>query len=187
MQNHTIPNAIITAVKNDAVIAYATEAVFGLGCHPESTAGLERLLALKQRPVEKGLILIAASIEQLNPFADFDALSDSQYTRMKGSWPGPVTWVVPAKPHLSRLLTGGRATIAVRVSPHAQVHALCTKLGHPLTSTSANKTGLPPCRTVSEVRAQFATQVPILEGSVGPSENPTEIRDARTGEILRVS
>ena len=71
MQNQNIPDTLIAAVQNDAVIAYATEAVFGLGCSPDSTAGLERLLALKERPVEKGLNFNRSKYRAIKTFCRF--------------------------------------------------------------------------------------------------------------------
>ncbi len=67
--------------------------VFGVGCDPDSETAVMRLLELKQRPVEKGLILIAASFEQLKPYIDDSRLSDSQREAIFSCWPGPVTFV----------------------------------------------------------------------------------------------
>ena len=68
----------IAALQDGKVIAYPTEAVFGLGCDPDNQQAVEELLQLKQRPVEKGLILIAASYEQLRPYIAVDEISELQ-------------------------------------------------------------------------------------------------------------
>lgn len=81
MNNNLPSEAIVRAVallNNEHVIAYPTEAVFGVGCDPDSEKAVRSLLALKQRPVEKGLILIAANFEQLKPYIDDTQLSDEQ-------------------------------------------------------------------------------------------------------------
>ena len=65
--SHSIANAVAT-LKNGGIIAYPTEAVYGLGCDPLNTSAVKQLLKIKQRKKEKGLILIAASIEQLTPY-----------------------------------------------------------------------------------------------------------------------
>ena len=81
MNNNLPSEAIVRAVallNNEHVIAYPTEAVFGVGCDPDSEKAVMSLLALKQRPVEKGLILIAANFEQLKPYIDDTQLSDEQ-------------------------------------------------------------------------------------------------------------
>ena len=101
----------------------------------------------KQRPVEKGLILIAASFEQLKPYIDDSRLSDSQREAIFSCWPGPVTFVFPARPETPRWLTGRFDSLAVRVTNHPLVIELCEAYGKPLVSTSANLTGQPPCRT----------------------------------------
>ncbi|MGL5288697.1 MAG: Sua5/YciO/YrdC/YwlC family protein, partial [Aeromonas sp.] len=82
----------VAALQQDGVIAYATEAVFGLGCDPDSEVAVQRLLAIKQRPVEKGLILIAADMAQLQDYIDVSQLSGNQLAQVKASWPGPFTW-----------------------------------------------------------------------------------------------
>ncbi|AHG19884.1 tRNA(ANN) t(6)A37 threonylcarbamoyladenosine modification protein [Chania multitudinisentens RB-25] len=176
---------IITALKNQQVVAYPTEAVFGLGCDPDSEQAVMALLDLKQRPWDKGLILIAADYSQLTPYIDDSVLGEQQRTVMFASWPGPVTWVVPAKPQTPRFLTGRFYSLAVRVSDHPLVQQLCRQFGKPLVSTSANLSGQEPCRTVAEVKLQFGESFPVLAGNVGGRLNPSEIRDALTGEQIR--
>jgi len=176
---------LVETLKQQQVIAYPTEAVFGVGCDPDSEVAVNRLLTLKQRPVEKGLILIAASFEQLKPYIDDTALHEEQRETVFSCWPGPVTFVFPAKPSTPRWLTGKFDSLAVRVTDHPLVVQLCEAFGKPLVSTSANLTGLPPCRTAQEVLEQFGDAFPVLKGSTGGRQNPSEIRDALTGELFR--
>lgn len=172
------------AIHGGGVIAYATEAVFGLGCDPADEAALAHLLALKVRPPEKGLILIAADVGQLAAYIEpFDA---ETWARIAPTWPGPNTWVVPAKASLSRLVTGNRDTVAVRVTAHPQVRALCQAYGGAIVSTSANRSGEKPARTVFAVRRAFGDSLDyVLPGAVGSRPRPSVIRDARTGAVLR--
>ncbi|PWC14828.1 L-threonylcarbamoyladenylate synthase type 1 TsaC [Brenneria roseae subsp. roseae] len=176
---------LLTELQNENVIAYPTEAVFGLGCDPDSEIAVKRLLALKQRPWQKGLILIAADYSQLSPYIDDSVLSEKQKRDMFSSWPGPVTWVIPAKPTTPKWLTGQFTSLAVRVSAHPVVKQLCLSYGKPLVSTSANLSGLPPCRTEEDVYQQFGEGFPVVNGNVGGRANPSEIRDVLTGELLR--
>ncbi|MGF1726443.1 L-threonylcarbamoyladenylate synthase type 1 TsaC [Photobacterium nomapromontoriensis] len=180
-------NQVVAALQKEEVIAYPTEAVFGVGCDPDSEMAVHKLLALKHRPMEKGLILIAANYAQLTRYVDDSALSEEQRARIFASWPGPVTWVMPTKPGVPRFLTGQFDTIAVRVTDHPQVQALCLAFGKPLTSTSANLTGQEPGRTVADVERQLGGQLAaILQGETGGRDNPSEIRDALTGNIFRL-
>lgn len=155
--NSNLPSGSIAhaveVLNQEEVIAYPTEAVFGVGCDPDSEAAVTRLLALKQRPVEKGLILIAASFEQLKPYIDDAMLTQAQRETVFAAWPGPVTFVFPARTTTPRWLTGRFDSLAVRVTNHPLVVELCNAFGKPLVSTSANLTGLSPCRTTEEVRA----------------------------------
>ena len=187
--NNNLPKNIIAqaveALNNQLVIAYPTEAVFGVGCDPDSEIAVKRLLALKQRPIDKGLILIAADFEQLKPYIDDTALNAEQREAVFSRWPGPITFVFPAHPSTPRWLTGRFDTLAVRVTDHPQVIELCRAYGKPLVSTSANLTGQPPCRTTEEVIAQFGHDFPVMPGKTGGRLNPSEIRDALTGELFR--
>lgn len=184
LQTESVTKALI-ALKNKEVIAYPTEAVFGVGCDPDSETAVMRLLELKQRPVEKGLILIAADYEQLKPYIDDSMLSDAQREAVFSKWPGPVTFVFPARASTPRWLTGRFDSLAVRVTDHPLVVELCKAYGKPLVSTSANLTGQPPCRTTAEVVAQFGEAFPVVVGETGGRLNPSEIRDALTGELFR--
>ena len=170
-------------VRSGGVIAYPTEAVYGLGCQPANIIAVERILNLKNRPCEKGLIIIAASIEQLDPYISIAGIPRSR--EILESWPGPVTWVVPARPGVPRWIRGDSKSVAVRVCAHPPTRNLCMLTG-PLVSTSANPGGYPPARTALKVRIYFGQAVDyILPGNTGSSRKPTEIRDAMTGEILR--
>lgn len=166
-----------------AVISYPTESVYGLGCDPLDTDAIDHILAIKQRDWRKGLILIAASIEQLIPFLEpsFEITEE-----MMQSWPGPVTWIVPAHPDLPEGLTGGRNTIAVRVTAHKGASALCRAFGGALVSTSANPSGAPMIRTTTKLHKSFGNSVDYyLSGELGDNNNPSEIRDAISGEVFR--
>ena len=176
----------LSALRNGEVIAYPTEGVFGVGCDPDSPQAIEKLLKLKQRPIEKGLILIAASYQQLLPYIDESQLSAEQLQQVQTSWPGPVTWVMPCSEKVSDWVSGQYDSIAVRVSDHPLVQKMCNAFGKPLTSTSANLSGQPPCMTTEDVYQQLGSQlVAVLDGQTGGREKPSEIRDAKTSQVLR--
>ena len=175
------------ALRRGGVIAYPTEAVWGLGCDPRDEAATRRLLALKQRDVDKGLILIAADEAQLAPFADFAALDEAQRAMVRASWPGPNTWIVPATAAAPRWVTGAHDGIAVRVSAHPGVVALCEAFGGAIVSTSANRAGKPAANAFAELDPAIVDVVyAVLEGETGGLERPSAIRDARSGSVLRV-
>lgn len=181
MSNYIYP---IEILNNGGVIAYPTEAVYGLGCDPYNDMAIQRLLDIKQRPADKGLILIAATWEQLQPF--LQPLAPALMASLMVSWPGPVTWLVPAAETTSRLLTGAHQTLAVRITAHPIAAALCKQFGKPLVSTSANRSSESPCRSAEEVAAVFKNDIDaIVTGAVGSLEQPTEIRDLLSGQRIR--
>lgn len=172
--------------KEGGIIAYPTEAVFGLGCLPNNEKSVNRILKLKNRSINKGLILVAFSIEQLGPFVDFSELKDKRHG-IFDSWPGPVTWLIPAKPETPNWLTGKHETLAVRVSNHPIVRSLCEKLG-PIVSTSANPNSVEPAKSSQKVREYFETAVDyVIPANISNDLSPTEIRDGQSGKIVRIS
>lgn len=165
------------------ILAYPTEAVYGLGCDPLNPVAVSRLLALKQRDPAKGLILIAAEFGTLQPL--LLPISRSLRQRLATTWPGPVTWLLPARPECPRWLTGDHDTLAVRVTAHPGCRALCHAWQGPLVSTSANITRHRPARHKLAVRKQFHGEIDfILPGELGNLARPTEIRTLE-GELVR--
>jgi len=180
------PEAAVRCLRGGGVIAYPTEAVWGLGCDPFNEAAVLRLLRIKQRPVAKGLILIAASLAQLEELVDWSALGPDRSDVVRASWPGPHTWVVPATPRVPGVITGVHTSVAVRVSAHGPVVALCEAFDGPLVSTSANRAGEPAATARDRLDPALLAQIDaVLTGEVGDRPTPSTIRDARTGAILR--
>ncbi|GAB2508865.1 Sua5/YciO/YrdC/YwlC family protein [Pseudoxanthomonas sangjuensis] len=173
-------------LREGAVVAYPTEGVWGLGCDPRDEAAVLRLLAIKRRPADKGLILIAADFGQLRPFVDIDALPADRLDAVRADWPGPHTWVMPASAAAPRWITGAHAGIAVRVSAHPPVVALCQAFGGALVSTSANLAGQPAPQRRDGLDPTLLSRIDgVLAGETGGLQRATPIRDALTGEALR--
>ncbi len=184
---HPLPlPQVLDALRQGGVVAYPTEAVWGLGCDPFDEAAVRQLLALKQREAGKGLILVAADPGQFEGLLDWDALPGERRREVLASWPGPHTWVVPASPRVPRWITGDHAGVAARVSAHPDVARLCRAFGGPLVSTSANPAGSPPPRTLDEADpGLFSRLSAVLAGTTGGLARPTPIRDALSGARLR--
>ncbi|MDN3516690.1 Sua5/YciO/YrdC/YwlC family protein [Aquisalimonas lutea] len=170
-------------LRRGGLIAYPTEAVFGLGCDPLDRAAVTRLLRLKGRSPGKGVILLAGTIDALLPYL---AATDEQLDRAQATWPGPVTWTLPCRADVPVWLRGGRRTLAVRVTAHPVAAQLSNDFGDALISTSANRSGAPPARTAREARWRLGSALDtVVPGATGGRERPTEIRDGVTGAVLR--
>ena len=176
--------AAVAALNAGGVIAYPTEAVFGLGCDPSREDAVARLFALKQRPAEQGVLLIAADFAQAEKY--IGAAPPAAVARARATWPGPHTWVFPRSSATPAWLAGAHSGIALRVTAHARAAQLCRAFGGALVSTSANRHGAAPARSAAEVRAAFGDELAyILDGPTGGLARPTPIRDALSGEPLR--
>jgi L-threonylcarbamoyladenylate synthase len=169
-------------IRAGGVIAYPTEQMFGLGCDPDCEAAIVRILDLKQRSRHAGFILIAENLAQLHDWISPTATEREQLLAPNRF----TTWIVTANTSAPHWITGGRKTIAVRITQHPVAAALCHLSGTPLVSTSANRHGHPPARSVLSARCKFGRLIDcVVTGTTGVRGTPSEIRDARTGRVLR--
>lgn len=187
----------LSALDNGEVIAYPTEGVWGLGCDPFNADAVNRLLAIKNRSMDKGLILVAANLDQISPL--LHSLSDEQRSRLNESvsensssrlalHPAsrPTTWLIPSHDLIPSWITGAHSTVAVRISKHPTVAALCQAYGGMIVSTSANPSKQRPALTQLTARHYFAKQINVyLSGKVNCAGEASEIRDLVTGDVLR--
>lgn len=173
----------LAALQEGEVIAYATEAVYGLGCDPDNQSAVQQLLALKRRPIAKGVIVVAGELQQLRRWVDVDAIATA-YPHVLQSWPGPYTWLLPCKPATPQYLTGQYNTLAVRVSAHPGIQQLCSAFGRGIVSTSANPSGEEPARSAEQAQAYFPT-LKVLQGQIDNVAQPSMIRDAQTQAVIR--
>lgn len=169
-------------VASGNVLAYPTEGVWGLGADPRNQHAVQAILNLKRRPAAKGVILVAANMDQFAPILRH--LDNRQRAALATSWPGPNTWLVPHFDEVPYWICGDHSTVALRVSAHPVVRALC-ELAGPLVSTSANPQGLPPARTALKARCYFGDEVFYAPGQVYRNAKPSTIRDLATGAVIR--
>ena len=165
------------------VIAYPTEGVWGIGCLPDEHDAVERIIDIKGRRSDAGVILIAAAADLLDGWI---APSAAELERLQSRPGKPVTWIVTAAPGIDPLLTGGRSTLAVRIIEHPLAAALTLAVGAPLVSTSANRSGQPAALTALEVRLSLGPELDlVVDGPLGGASGPSEIRVAQSDQVLR--
>lgn len=179
-------DAAAALLHGGGVLAYPTEAVFGLGCDPHDQVAFGRLFALKQRPPTQGVLLIAAEFSQIERYIDFAAVPDAVLQQVRASWPGPHTWIFPRSAEVPDWVAGSHAGIALRVTAHEPAAALCRAFRGALVSTSANPHGQPPARTARVAADYFGDALDgVLDAPLGSQLSPTVIRDALSGAIIR--
>ncbi len=180
----------IDTLNKGGIIAYPTETVYGLGCLPNNTDAIKRLLAIKHRSVKKGLILIGANRQQLAPY--ISSLSDRLWQKLTGlnkgtTTPRATTWIVPAATSASPWIRGNRDTVAVRITRHSLARALCLGCNSALISTSANESGSPSVCNDMDLSPALVNQLDyLLRGKCGKDSVPSRIEDIMTGEIIRL-
>lgn len=171
-------------IQNGGIIAYPTESVYGLGCNPLSEQAVMRILQLKHRPVDKGLIIIAASLDQLSPFI---IISKQEGEKIE-KHPSPMTWLVNKSELTPNWISGKHKKVAIRISQHPDVINLCKQLKHPIVSTSANPARLKPANTAMQARHYFSKQVDMyLNARTGQLARPTPITDLEKNVLIRSS
>ena len=176
-------------LKQGQVLAYPTEAVWGLGCDPYNEQAFLEILRLKQRPIEKGVILLASHIRQVESL--LEDLEPSIRTQVIESWSNrnaterATTWLLPATDSIPTWIKGNHPKVAVRVTTHPLCVALCNAFDGFIVSTSANPAGLNPARSLQEALHYFQDELNYLNGDLGSSHEPSRILDAETGAIIR--
>jgi L-threonylcarbamoyladenylate synthase len=183
---HRIPylsRALSAYLKRGGLIAYPTESCYGLGCDPRNYRAVRRLFALKRRPANKGLIIIAGKYAQLARF--LQPLSPDEQDRLRRDGAQAITCLMPARPSCPRWLRGAHDSLAVRITAHRGAAQLCNRLGMALVSTSANRSGARPARTYGDCMRRFGGKVVVLRGRVGRRRKPSTIREWASGKIIR--
>lgn len=169
-------------LKKGGIIAYPTEAVYGLGCSPFNQQAVEKLWALKHRSKNKGFILLIADWSQLTPL--IAPVSDVLLEAVQATWPGPVTWVFPKSSIIPDWLSGQHDGIAIRMSAHPVAHGL--SVDGPVVSTSANISGHEPALDLLALNEQFPQGIDaVVAGDLGGLSQPTAIYDVLSGKRLR--
>ncbi|MBJ7551427.1 L-threonylcarbamoyladenylate synthase [Marinomonas ostreistagni] len=178
------PDDIASILREGGVVAYPTEAVWGLGCDPYNEAAVHKILALKSRPIEKGLILITGHPTHLEPWKE--CLSNDAFERLISITETPTSWVVPDVKIAPFWVRGEHQSVAIRLSQHTPVANLCRSYGGAIVSTSANPAGLEPAKTKEEVIAYFSDQCDaIFDQNIGTASKPSQVLDILTGTKFR--
>ncbi len=179
---------VVVHLQERGVLAYPTETVYGFGTMVDFES-VEKLVTLKRRPPAKPFLLLVSNSAMLTRLGL--ALSAQAAHLAARHWPGPLTLVLPGgEGQLPPRLRGPEGGIAVRWTPHPGLQRLITALGSPLTSTSANRPGVPPAMRAGEVVEQWTTEINrgllmVLDGGLLPPSPPSTVIDC-TGRRLRV-
>jgi len=168
-----------------ALIACQTDTIWGFSCHPLQPDAIHRLLDLKQRPLSKGLILLGSDWSQFAPYLDSAWLQALQQAAANHH-DRPTTWIVPAATGCPPWISPDGRSLALRRSHHPLIGALSSRLGSPLISTSANRSGQPVARNRFIVERHFRHALDHIIGPHATRDHPaSRIIDLQSGRILR--
>ena len=182
MQNRNFNFKRLTQVINaGGVIAYPTESVYGFGCDPLNKVAVNRILKIKQRSVNKGLIIIATDIKQIKPWVQ--NIPVNIWEKVVNSY--ATNWVLPKSDLVPYWVSGDHQTVVIRISQHQIVRDICKYLGQPIISTSVNVAGRIELSNFIKVRKQFGKHLDfIVHGKVGGLA-PCSIIDPLNNVVLR--
>lgn len=178
LANHITQAQVI--LQHGGVLAYSTETVLGLGCNPNNQDATNKILWLKNRAVENGLIVVVENVESLQHYSQ--TLNQEQITTISKT--EKTTWLLPANDSVPNWVTGSHDKVAVRITNHPIAGLLSTSTNG-IISTSANISSYKTLASQNEVREWFGPHVDyIVIGEMG-SEKPSQIKDLLTGEVIR--
>ena len=138
-------------INHGGIIAYPTDTIYGLGCDPYKPDAVKKINTIKQRPLNKQFILLAADITQLRPLILINKEQEKIITQNTQA----TSWIVKASPAAPPWLVGDSKTLCIRISKHDEVQRLCNALGHAIISTSANLAGKKPAKNAFELHKYF--------------------------------
>jgi L-threonylcarbamoyladenylate synthase len=163
-------------VRARGVIAYPTDTFYGLGADPRDPEAVKRIFAIKGREAGQPILLLLRDRSEVAAWAS--VVTPSAERLMERFWPGPLTLVFPAAPHVLPELTGGGGTIGLRVPGNELTRELLRNLGTALTGTSANRSGGRDPRTVKEVMREVGDRVDlVLDGGATTGDRPSTVVD----------
>jgi L-threonylcarbamoyladenylate synthase len=168
------------------IVAFATESFYALGANATSQKAVERLFRVKKRSPDNPVLILISSVDMLSKHVD--SLPPRAYQLIEAFWPGGLTLVFKAGPNIPRQLTAGTGKIGIRLSSHPVAAALPHTLGMPVTGTSANISGQPPCRSGEAVEKALGEEVDlILDSGETPGKIGSTILDVTLDppQILR--
>ena len=173
------------SVLRGAVFIYPTDTIWGIGCHPQHQDAVQRILVIKQRPVNKGLILLASRLWHLQSYLK-NNLNHGEMACLQAITQQPTTWLIETSRHCPGWLRGQFSTIAVRLTDHPFIQQICDAIQAPLVSTSANRSKRTTVRNRIQARRQFGTEVDYIVGGFGTgSGKASTIKSLQTGQIIR--
>ena len=164
------------------VIAYPTEYCWGLGCDPDSENGVKSILSLKQRNPEEGLILVSGNFEHFHKY--LLGLSNEKIKKIRASWPGPTTFLVPANEYVPELIKGKHSKVALRMSTSSAIKEVTDIFGGPIVSTSLNTSGQKPAKTLSEAKEYFGERIMYYDGALDGGEENSDRESTLIVDLL---
>lgn len=170
-------------IKSGGVIAYPTESVYGLGCDPDNLDSLKKILEIKNRPNDKGFIILVSDIEQISPYVQ--SLSQAELKQLTKPRDRATTFLIPKRARVPELLSGQFETIAVRITRHPIARAICDSIGGALVSTSCNLSGQPELVSAEQVKAEMPNTIDLIVEAECGGERPSQIIDLASGRVLR--
>ena len=179
------PTAIARAVatlRESGVVAIPTDTLYGLAADPWNSAAVAKVFAIKGRPDERALLLVASDVDQVQRW--IGEMSPMARRLAQRFWPGPLTLVMRAPDALAPEVTAGGTTVGVRVPSHAVTRALCAAFDRPVTATSANISGQAASDDPEEVATALAGGLDLLlDSGMTPGGPPSTIVDITDGKM----
>lgn len=173
-------------IKAGGIIIAPAEGIYGISCAYDNEQALARIIRLKERSESKGLIVISDTLKRVLPLMEVKRIPDACMMRMQDAWPSHTTFVVPAASHLPALLTGGRKTVAVRVTAFPFLKKLIALCGTPLVSTSANLSGKVGTSDLSLIEPGLIDGVDlVLDHPCQGLKGASAVYDGVTFELIR--
>ena len=176
---------IVRCLRNGGIIIYPTETFYGIGALFSNESTLKRLFAIKQRDPGKPVLLLIPDVSFIKNISSI--ISPALETLSRNFWPGPLTLLIEALPHLSPLVTGHNRTVGIRISSNPVVQQILALLQDGITSTSANISGDVSPACIEEIPDTLLNAVDIvIDGGKTPGGSPSTVFDISSAPFKTV-
>ena len=178
-------NEAVKIISKGGIVAFPTESFYGLGVDATNSDAIKRLFRVKKRDPGLPILVFISSIEELPKYAV--AIPSKAKKMGEKFWPGGLTMLFKSSPVFPSVLTAGKEKIGIRISGHPLVGALMKALSFPITGTSANISGSPPCVKAEQVKECLGNDLDlILDGGATQGKYPSTLLDVTTDPPLMI-
>ena len=151
---------VANIIENGGLIAIPTDTIYGLAVLSSIDSAVEKVFQIKGRSESQALPLLLGSVQQINDYAD--GINDDVIGLVNEFWPGSLTLIVKKTRGVSEIVSGGLASVALRLPDHPIPQAISERMNCAITGTSVKRSGEPPFNDAKSIHNEFCDEIDFV-------------------------